>query len=64
VFKDTIEQRIREIGIGEIRNALQLPESYCEDDVRNFVVDFVDNTIGGYSLYIVHGRYRVGKVAS
>lgn len=63
-YKDTIEQRIKEIGIEGIRNALKLSSSFTAKDVEKFVVSFVENTIGGYSLYLVQGRYRVGNIAS
>ena len=49
-YKDTVEQRIKEIGISKIRAALNLPKSSSDEEVTQFVVNFMDNTIGGYSL--------------
>jgi len=58
-YKDTIQQRIREIGTSEIRKALTLRSDMSEEDVEKFVCNFVDNEIRGYSLYLVNGRFRV-----
>ena len=63
-YKDTVEQRIREIGIAGIRQSLKLPESSSDDDVKQFVVQFMDNTIGGYSLHLVNGRFRAGPLTT
>jgi hypothetical protein len=35
-----------------------------DDDVKQFVVQFMDNTIGGYSLHLVSGRFRAGALAT
>jgi hypothetical protein len=63
-YKDTIEQRIKEIGIAKIREALNLPEASSDDEVVKFVVHFMDNTIGGYSLHLVNGRFRAGALTT
>jgi hypothetical protein len=63
-YKDTVEQRISEIGIGKIRQSLKLSESSSEDDVKQFVIQFMDNAIGGYSLHLVSGRFRAGSLAT
>jgi hypothetical protein len=63
-YVDTVEQRIREIGISTIRSALKLAASSSDDDVRQFVIQFMDNTIGGYSLHLVSGRFRAGPLAT
>ena len=63
-YKDTIEQRIKEIGIANIRDALHFPKSSTDVDVVEFVVDFMDNTIGGYSLHLVSGRFRAGALTT
>lgn len=63
-YKDTIEQRIKEIGVAKIRNALNLPETSSDDKVIEFVVDFMDNTIGGYSLHLVNGRFRADALST
>jgi hypothetical protein len=57
-YKDTIEQRVKEIGISKIRDALKLSGSNSDDEVIKLVIDFMDNTIGGYSLHLVNGRFR------
>src|SRR6266487_1123498 len=46
-YKNTVEQRIREIGISKIRNALNLPKLSSDEDVTQFVINFMENTIGG-----------------
>jgi len=47
-YRDTIEQRIQEIGISRIRNGLKLPSDISEDKIRQLVFDFMESTIGGY----------------
>jgi hypothetical protein len=63
-YKDTIEQRVKEIGVSNIREALNLPESNSDDEVMRFVVHFMDNTIGGYSLHLVSGRFRADALTT
>jgi len=63
-YRDAIEHRILEIGIQKIRDALKLPADYSEDQIHQFVFDFIENTIGGYSIYLVNGRYRADTLAT
>ena len=63
-YRDTIEQRIQEIGISRIHEGLKLSSDYSEDRVRQIVFDFMESTIGGYSIYMVNGRYRADTLAS
>ncbi len=63
-YRDTIEQRIQEIGISQIRAGLKLPSDYSEDKIRQLVFDFMESTLGGYSIYLVNGRYRADVLAS
>lgn len=63
-YKDTVEQRIKEIGISKIRDAIKLSEPSSDEDVIQFVIQFMDNTIGGYSLHLVNGRFRAGPLAT
>jgi hypothetical protein len=63
-YRDTIEQRIQEIGIPGIRAGLKLPSDYSEDKIQGMVFDFIESTIGGYSIYLVNGRYRADVLAS
>jgi len=63
-YKDTIEQRIKEIGVADIRNALNFPKTISDEEVAQFVIRFMDNTIGGYSLHFVNGRFRAGELAT
>lgn len=63
-YRDTIEQRIQEIGIPEIRAGLKLSSDYSEDKIQGMVFDFIESTIGGYSIYLVNGRYRADVLAS
>jgi hypothetical protein len=63
-YKDSIEQRIHEIGLTEIRNHLNLPKSYSEESIISEVMRFIENTIGGYSLHYVQGRYRADFIQS
>jgi hypothetical protein len=57
-YRDTVEQRIKEIGIPNIRNALKPLNLIADEEVVQFVIQFMDNTIGGYSLLLVNGRFR------
>lgn len=63
-YRDTIEQRIQEIGIARIRAGLKLSSEYSEDKIRQLVFNFMERTIGGYSIYMVTGRYRADVLAS
>jgi len=63
-YRDAIEHRILEIGIQKIRDGLKLPADYSEDQIHQFVFDFIENTIGGYSIYLVNGRYRADTLAT
>lgn len=63
-YRDTIEQRIQEIGISRIRAGLKLSPDYSEDKIRGMVFDFIESTIGGYSIYLVNGRYRADVLAT
>ena len=63
-YRDTIEQRIQEIGNARIRDGLKLSSDYSEDKIRQLVFDFMESTIGGYSIYMVNGRYRADRLAS
>lgn len=62
-YSDTIRQSVREIGIDKVRNALEFPVSQLDDQVIEYVRDFVEKTIGGYSLYLVNGRFRADSLA-
>lgn len=63
-YKDTIEQRIKEIGVTKIRDELNLSDLNSDDAVIGFVIDFMDNTIGGYSLHLVNGRFRADALST
>lgn len=63
-YRDTIEQRIREIGISKIHTGLKLSSDFSEADLRQLIFDFINSTMGGYSIYMVTGRYRADALAS
>lgn len=63
-YKDTVEQRIKEIGVPIVRSALNLKNIKTDEDVIQFVVQFIDDTIGGYSLSLVNGRFRAKPLAT
>ena len=63
-YRDTIEQRIQEIGVPQIREGLHLPPDTSEDHINQLVIDFMEGTLGGYSIYMVNGRYRADALAS
>ncbi|MBC8335259.1 MAG: hypothetical protein ISR59_04475 [Anaerolineales bacterium] len=63
-YRDTIEQRVQEIGLAQIRAGLNLSADYSDEKIRQLVFDFMESTIGGYSIYLVNGRYRADQLAS
>ena len=63
-YRDTIEQRIQEIGFDQIRAGLDLPADHSNEKIQRLVFDFMESTIGGYSIYLVNGRYRADLLAS
>ncbi len=63
-YRDTIEQRIREIGVEQIRKGLSLEPDMSDEEINRLVLDLIQSTIGGYSIYLVNGRYRADKLAS
>jgi hypothetical protein len=63
-YDDSIRQRISEIGFPKIREGLRLPNTSSDKEVTKLVVQFMDNTIGGYSLHLVSGRFRAGSLAT
>jgi len=63
-YRDTIEQRIQEIGIDQIRIGLKLSQSDSDEKIQRLVFEFMESTIGGYSIYLVNGRYRADLLAS
>ena len=63
-YRDTIEQRIQEIGIDQIRAGLKLAKSDSDEKIQQLVFEFMESTIGGYSIYLVNGRYRADRLAS
>ncbi|MEN8172862.1 MAG: hypothetical protein ABFS03_08275 [Chloroflexota bacterium] len=63
-YLDAIEQRIEEIGISQIRAGLELSSDHSKEIIRQLVFDFMESTIGGYSIYMVNGRYRADALAS
>jgi hypothetical protein len=63
-YEDTIGQRIKELGIPKIRKALNLSNSMSEKEVVQFIIEFMSNTIGGYSLHLVNGRFRAKSLST
>ena len=63
-YRDTIEQRIHEIGFDQIRTGLGLPADQSDEKIQQLVFDFMESTISGYSIYLVNGRYRADQLAS
>ncbi len=57
-FRDTIEQRIQEIGFRRIRKGLKLADPVPEQEIRELIFGFFNTAVGGYSIYVVSGRYR------
>lgn len=62
-YKETLYQRILEIGAGRIQGDLHI-EDIPERDIPQYIYVIVDKNIGGYSLYIVNGRFRSGPLTT
>jgi hypothetical protein len=63
-YTDAVEQRIREIGVGRIRQELGLENTLPDEEIQRFVMRLMEETIGGYSLSLVSGRFRTGPLAT
>ena len=63
-YRDTVEQRMKEIGLSNIKKALKLSKSSSDKQVAKLVIEFMDKTIGGYSLHLVNGRFRVESLTT
>ncbi len=63
-YRDAIEQRIQEIGLSKIREGLKLSPDHSEEKIKQLIFEFMESTIGGYSIYMVNGRYRADSLAS
>ena len=63
-YRDAIEQRIQEIGLSKIREGLKLSPDHSEEKIKHLIFEFMESTIGGYSIYMVNGRYRADSLAS
>ena len=63
-YRDPVEQRIREIGQDRIREELNLPDTLSDSEVEQYVIQFIQDTIGGYSLSLVSGRFRIGSIST
>jgi hypothetical protein len=63
-YEDTIKQRVREIGVAEIKRGLQLPKKVSGAQVNKLVIKLINDNIGGYSLHLVSGRFRAGELTT
>lgn len=63
-YIDTIEQRVKEIGFDRIREAFGFNEATSDAEIAQFVCNFVNENIGGYSMYLVNGRFRAASLMS
>jgi hypothetical protein len=63
-YKDTIEQRLNEIGIDTARAELGMNDDATEAEVIQAVCELVGEAFGGYSISHVSGRFRDGELRS
>ncbi len=63
-FLDTVRQRFLEIGANSIRKELHIELNVSDQDVLNLVVEYVEEVISGYSMYLVNGRFRTSELAT
>ena len=63
-YLEPLKHRIQEIGHQSIRQRLGLSDSCTDDEVEHAVIKLIADTIGGYSVYHIGGRFRTGSLAT
>ena len=61
-YRDTVEHRLREIGLPAVREALQLAAGAVDEAILERGYELVQEVIGGYSMSFVHGRFRADSL--
>jgi hypothetical protein len=63
-FLDTVRQRFLAIGAEPIRKELHLEEDVSDQEVLDLGIEYVEDVISGYSMYLVNGRFRTSNLAT
>lgn len=61
-YRDTLEQRIREIGLHDLSAIVARPSGESDSDFTQRVLNAIAQRFGGYSIAHVGGRFRVGEL--
>lgn len=63
-FRDTVETRVRSIGVLELARMFPRAESEPDDAYMDRICDWISARFVGYSIYHVNGRYRAQPLAT
>jgi hypothetical protein len=63
-YKDTIIPKLRAIGSEELAGQLPKKDGEADDAYFERVTGWIDDHVGGYSIYHVDGRFRAWKLAT
>jgi hypothetical protein len=61
-YSDTVEQRLREIGVAKLADAVARHPKETADEFYSRVVDLTADRFGGYSVSHVSGRYKAARL--
>jgi hypothetical protein len=61
-YRDTLERRIREVGLAEMAKTIQRQPGDSDDEYMDRIIAFIDDRIGGFSISHVSGRFRTGTI--
>jgi hypothetical protein len=63
-YADTMEQRLREIGISQLESTISREDSEDDEEYLERVVRLAADRFGGYSISHVSGRYKAATLRS
>ncbi len=61
-YADTIQQRLREVGLEQFHDLFLRTPNESDDDFTARMLAFVENKISGYSISHVSGRFRASSL--
>ncbi len=61
-YKDTIEMRLKDLGIETVQNLIEREAGMTEADYIEKVCGVVSDKFGGYSIVHVQGRYKAAEL--
>ena len=63
-YKDTIQQRLQEIGLAEVDSWVERDEGESDEHYIDRVCKLISEKFGGYSISHVSGRYRAAAITT